>query len=180
MEDFASWNNVLQGNVWLWTAGHETGGREQGATYSCVFAKATDITAGLRIHVSLKGFEKVTGEALLQPTYWTCMDTATNIHWEVGTFLSSFAGGCMLGIKEKMTNIPVITTCFIKNSGVREKSLRPNQSESDFLNASDLANIPKEERHTYIPSTLFLRCKANYWMTWVILHLPLKAPGQHL
>lgn len=59
--------------------GNETGGREQGATYSCVFAKATAITAGLRIHVSLKGFEKVTGEALLQPTYWTCMDTATII-----------------------------------------------------------------------------------------------------
>lgn len=50
--------------------------------------------------------------------------------------------------KEKMTNIPAITTCFTKTPGVREKSFRPNQSESDFLNASDLANIPREERHT--------------------------------
>ncbi len=102
------------------------------------------------------------------------------VRWEVGTFLSSFAGGCMLGIKEKMTNIPAITTCFTKTPGVREKSFRPNQSESNFLNASDLANIPREERHTYIQSTLFLWCKANYWMTWVIPHLPLKAPDQHL
>ncbi len=79
-----------------------------------------------------------------------------------------------------MTNMPVITTCFIKNPGASEKSLRPNQSESDFLNASDLVNIPKEEWDTYILSTLFLRCKAKYWMTWVILRLPLKAPDQHL
>lgn len=62
----------------------------------------------------------------------------------------------MLGIKEKMTNIPAITTCFTKTPGVREKSFRPNQSESNFLNASDLANIPREEWHTYIQSTLFL------------------------
>lgn len=127
-----------------------------------MFAKATAITAGLRIHVSLKGFEKVTGEALLQPTYWTCKDMALNIHWEVGALLYSFARGCMLGIKEKMTNISAITTCFTKTPGVGKKSFRPNQSESDFLNANDLANIPREERHTYIQSTLFLRCKANY------------------
>lgn len=78
----------------------ETGGKEQGATQSCVFAKAIAITAGLRIHVSLKGFEKVTGEALLQPTYWTCMDTAMNICWEVGTFLYSSAGGFMWDKRE--------------------------------------------------------------------------------
>lgn len=61
-----------------------------------------------------------------------------------------------------MTNHFTVATCFTETIGVGEESFRPNQSESDFLNATDLANIPREKRHTYIQSTLFLRCKANY------------------
>jgi len=63
--------------------------------------------------------------------------------------------------KEGKTNIPALITCFTKTPEVRKKSFRPNQSKSDFPNNSDLANIPRDEWHTYIQSTFFLRCKAN-------------------
>lgn len=74
--------------------------------------------------------------------------------WEVGAFLYSFAWECVRYIEKRKWLISLHSPPAL-TPGVGEKSFRPNQSESDFLNASDLANIPRDEQHTYIQSTVF-------------------------
>lgn len=101
--------------------------------------------------------------------------------WEVGAFLYSFAWECVRDIGKRKWLISLHSPPALpKLLELERKVLDLINLSQTFLMQVTLQTSPGMSGILTFRA-LFLRCEANYWMTWVIpLHLALAAPDQHL